>query len=194
MKYDLIFYNRFGLKTKITYFFDVITDKKHEKDFIKTWKKFYLKDKCPLSHTRKKLFEAFFKRLKKRQSDQAYCDRVSIRFIDSDMGYGVFAKKNIPRYSILNHYAGLLRKDKEVSDDNDSTFVFPDFNKYSIDAQNHGNWTRFMNHSDNANVMVWEYFLPDGPRLIFTAGPKGIKKNEQLTYSYGDIYWEEEED
>ncbi len=193
MAYDLYFLKTFGIKTKIKYLFDVTIKKKDQKKFYSRWKRFYSKNRIQFSPTREDQIEAFYKKLKKLKDDQVFCRKVDIRFIDKKMGYGVFAKEDISKYTILNHYAGILRPDRDVSDDNDSAFTFPDFEKYSIDAQKQGNWTRFMNHSENTNVKVWEYYLPEGPRIIFTAGPKGIKKSAQLTYSYGDIYWDEED-
>jgi len=90
-------------------------------------------------------------------------------------------------------YTGLIKLDKDISEDNHSTFFIPEFEKYSIDAQDQGNWARFMNHSNTPNVAVWEYYLPDRFYFIFTAGNKGIRKNQQLTYSYGEQYWDEED-
>ncbi len=193
MKVDKNFHEIFGIKTKIEYLSDVVIEEKYKKDFLKKWKKFYKKGKDGLSKTRKKQIEAFYKKFNKEKTDISFCDKIEIRFISKQMGHGVFAKEDIPKYTILNHYAGILRPDKVVADDNDSSFGFPDFKGYSIDAQDQGNWARFMNHSENTNVVVWEYYLSIGPRIFFTSGPNGIKKGEQLTYSYGDIYWDEED-
>ena len=127
-------------------------------------------------------------------SDERYCKRVSIRYINKTVGYGVFAKEDIAPYSTLHHYAGILTVDDKLNEEDDSTFAFSELKKYSIDAMREGNWTRFMNHANERdcknNVVPWEYYHKEGPRIVFTAGVRGIKKGEQLLYSYGEDYWE----
>jgi len=193
MSYDPTYYKIFKIKTKIRYTPDVIVYPKHKASFQKDWKKFYRPKKNTAGKTRQKQFQAFFDRLKKVGNEEKYCERISIRFISPKVGYGVFAKVNIAPYSILNHYTGVLKKDASIGFSSKSTFSFPEFPKYSIDGQKVGNWCRFMNHANKGNVVPWEYYLPEGPRIIFTASSKGIKKGEQLCYSYGDDYWDEED-
>lgn len=195
-KPDPIFLKEFHIRTSIRYVFDVQIEKGLEIKFQRAWKRFFNKYP-PQTTNRAKRFEAFFQRLHKPDYDQTNSDRVAIRYINKTIGYGVFAKKDIAPYSILNHYAGVLRLDKTIDPENDSTFTFSDFPKYAIDAVNYGNWVRFMNHgkarSPETNVVPWEHYLPEGPRIVFTASHKGIKKGDQLLYSYGDLYWEDEE-
>lgn len=192
---DPIFKKKFGIKTPIVYLEDIKVDKKIEPRFRRAWKRFYNKAKPLVSDTRQERFDAYFRQLERDGCDDRYCSRVSIRFINPVVGYGVFAKEDIPPYSTLHLYSGVLMLDDEIDPDHDSTFSFTDLKNYSIDAMKAGNWTRFMNHSDESdptnNVIPWEYYREDGPRIVFTSGNYGIKKGEQLLYSYGESYWEE---
>jgi SET domain-containing protein len=99
---------------------------------------------------------------------------------------------------VLNTYGGILMPDKLVNPDNDSTFMFTEFPEFSVDGVRAGNWCRFMNHAPEGdkktNVVAWEHYSEWGPRIIFTACHRGIKKGAQLLYSYGDSYWDEDED
>lgn len=197
-KIDSLFRKKFGIRTSIVYVPDVVFDPKIQDVFEKTWKRFYKKAKPLVSKTRKKSLDACIKKIQKTGDDEEYCKRVFIKYISKVVGYGVFAKEDIPPYSVLNHYSGMLCLDKEIDPENDSTFSFTDFSKFSIDGKNFGNWTRFMNHGNlkdpGTNVVPWELYTISGPRIVFTSGSRGIVKGEQLLYSYGDFYWDDESD
>lgn len=193
---DPVFQKHFQIRSKIRYMYDVGIEKGLEEKFHRAWRRFY-KTYKPEKTNRHKRFDGFFERVRKGSFAETNSDRVAIRYINKTIGYGVFAKKDIAPYSILNHYTGLIRLDKTIDPENDSTFTFSDFPKYAIEALSQGNWTRFMNHgkerAPETNVTPWEHYIPEGPRIIFTASHRGIKKGEQLLYSYGDLYWEDEE-
>lgn len=189
-KFDPIFFQKFHIRTKIRYIPDVKVSKKNEKNFQKSYQRFVKKNKMGLSLTRKKQCRAMIDYLQKYKTDEKFREKVEIRWIDSSMGYGVFAKENIGPYTLLNHYAGIFKTDDEISNENDSVFQIDDF-KYAIDGFSQGNWTRFMNHTDKEmNVVAWEYFAKDYPRIIFTTNHRGVKKGQQLLYSYGESYWD----
>lgn len=196
MREDPTFKERFGISTPIKYVHDIVVDPKYQKAYEKAWKKFRKEIEQVGSIYRRKRFDALLRRIQKLKDDLPYTKRVAIRFINKDVGYGVFAKEYIPPYSILNSYGGILKPDKLVNPDNDSTFMFSDFPEFSIDAAKAGNWCRFMNHSPEGskktNAVAWEHYSKWGPRIIFTACNRGIKKGAQLLYSYGDSYWEDD--
>lgn len=195
MAHDPTFKKRFGIETETRYLSDVVVEKVYTESFERAWKKVLKTLKPNGSFWRRKRFDAFLKRVEKLHDDLPYCNRIEIRYISKKIGFGVFAKKKIPPYSILNHYAGILKPDRLIHPDNDSAFTFSDFPSYTIDGKSAGNWCRFMNHSPEGdpktNVIAWEHYAKQGPRIIFTAGSKGIKKGEQLLYSYGEDYWED---
>ncbi|MCH9616726.1 MAG: hypothetical protein SP4CHLAM5_02610 [Chlamydiia bacterium] len=189
------FKERFKVKPPVKYIEKESVSKTHLADYQRVYAKFFKKFTPNLSKTRTKQFTAYFNKLAKAGNDLAYCKRVSLKYISKQVGYGVFAKEDIPPYSVLCHYVGVVIPTKNLKAAHDSTFSFEHFPKYSIDAMNKGNWARFMNHSDLGtkanNVTVWEYYSEDGPKIVFTSGSKGIKKGAQLLYSYGEEYWED---
>lgn len=194
MKEDPTFKERFGISTPIIYSHDVIVEPKWKEKYDRAWKRFCNLYEPSGSLVRRKRFDALLKRVEELGDDLPFTKLIEIRHINKKVGFGVFAKVDIPRNCLLNHYGGLLRPDKAIADNNDSTFMFEHFKSFSIDAQTVGNWCRFMNHCDDkhpaSNVVAWEHYSDWGPRILFTAGPKGIKKGAQLLYSYGESYWE----
>lgn len=191
---NAFFKKTFGIDTPIHYLPDIKVEKKIEKQFARSWKRMYRKKDPRISDYRKERFAAFFRTLLRDGSDERYCKRVEIRWIDAKVGFGVFAKEVIPPYSTLNQYTGIVMLDREVDPNHDSTFSFTDLKNYSIDAMHAGNWTRFINHGEErhpkTNAIAWEVCFEDlGPRIVFTSGKEGIKRGEQILYSYGDEYW-----
>lgn len=195
MKEDPTFKKRFGISTPIRYVPTVIVDPKYADKYKRAWKKFFETTEEIGSKERRKKFDSVLRRIENLQDDLPYTKRFAIRYIDKKVGYGVFAKVDIPPKSMLNTYGGILKPDKLIDPDNDSTFMFSDFPAFSIDAAQAGNWTRFMNHSaegsKQTNVIAWEHYSNWGPRIMFTAGSRGIKKGTQLLYSYGEDYWDD---
>ena len=194
MKEDPIYKQRFGISTPIKYLTDVVVEPKWEKSYKRAWKKFLDENEPAGSEARRKKFDRLLETIEELGDDLPFTTRIEIRHISKTVGYGVFAKEKIPPYSLLNHYAGFMRPDKAIAINNDSTFMFSEFPSFSLDAAKQGNWCRFMNHSPprhpHTNVVAWEHYSKWGPRILFTAGHKGIKKGDQLLYSYGDQYWE----
>ena len=194
MKEDPTFKERFGISTAIKYMPNVKVEAKWQKSYERAWKKFQRENESVGSILRRKRFDHLLRTIEKLDDDLPYTTRIKICYIGKKVGYGVFAKEHIAPYSLLNSYAGVLRPDKAIATNNDSTFMFSDFPSFSIDAAKQGNWCRFMNHSPprnpHTNVVAWEHYSEWGPRIIFTASRRGIKKGTQLLYSYGDSYWE----
>ena len=129
-----MFKKYFGVETPIVYLSSIKVQKKLEKRFQRSWKRFYNKAESLVSDTREERFDAFFRQLERDGTDERYTQRISIQFINPVVGYGVFAKEDIPPYSTLNHYTGLLMLDDDIHADHDSTFSFTDFKTFSIDT------------------------------------------------------------
>ncbi|MCH9621916.1 MAG: hypothetical protein S4CHLAM20_13470 [Chlamydiia bacterium] len=188
------FKERFGVSPPVKYIEENVIAPRYKSDYKRKYAKFYRGYKQQLSKTRKKQFDAFYNYLKNHENDLKYCKRFDLRYISKKVGYGVFAKEDIAPYSTLHQYIGEIIPTEKLKEQHDSTFSFELFPDYSIDAMKKGNWTRFMNHADvgkpTNNALVWEYYTKDAPRLIFTSGPRGIKKGAQILYSYGEEYWE----
>jgi len=190
---DPSFKKYFKIETEIVYLSNVQVQERVEARFERSWRRFYNKATHTISESRQEQFARFFRRLERDGCDERFTRRVDICFINPVIGYGVFAKENIPPYSTLNHYAGVLMLSRDIETSHNSTFSFNDFKAFSIDAMKHGNWCRFMNHcpekQPNNNTISWEYYHNSGPKIVFTSGSRGIKRGEQLLYSYGDNYW-----
>ncbi|NGX44969.1 MAG: hypothetical protein K940chlam2_00109 [Chlamydiae bacterium] len=119
---------------------------------------------------------------------------IYLKWIDSTIGYGVFALRAIPSGTYVGEYTGIIRKRRRYKDrTNDYTFEYTigDWmrNPYIIDAKAGGNHTRFINHDRVApNLDTMSVFAGGVMHIIFMA-KREIKIDEQLSYDYGDIFW-----
>lgn len=119
---------------------------------------------------------------------------VQIAWIDEEIGYGVFANAPIKKWSFLGEYAGVVRERKLFFPNvNDYCFSYPKhwltLSPLAIDSEKEGNFTRFINHSDHPNLESVSIFFNGTMHIIFRA-IRDIKIGEELSYDYGDVYWE----
>ncbi len=118
---------------------------------------------------------------------------MDIRWIDELKGYGLFAQEVIPEMICVGEYVGIVKK-RDRKKDNDNSYIFEYAidtldTGYVIDAEKQGNHTRFINHSDDPNLLS-RWLLIDGlPRIIFFT-KRQILPNEELTVDYGPHYWQ----
>lgn len=128
-----------------------------------------------------------------KQIKTGFLPLISIRFIDNTFGFGVFAEKDIPKGSFIGEYTGLVRKRRRFRDKKNYycfEYTIGDWlrNPYIIDANLCGNHTRFINHSDEANLETISVYADGVMHIVFVA-LKAIKKGQQLCYHYGDYFW-----
>jgi uncharacterized protein len=132
-----------------------------------------------------------------KELEDAFLPQIVIKWIDNDVGYGIFAKKNFKAKDFIGEYTGVLRKKKRRADFKNSycfeyligeTIDTP----YTIDAQDKGNFTRFINHSNEGNCDPMIIFAGGIMRVIIYAN-KDIPKGSQITYDYGPDYWAKRE-
>lgn len=128
-----------------------------------------------------------------KEISYSYLPLVSIRWIGDQIGYGVFAEKDIPAGAYIGEYTGLVRKRRRLSDrKNDYCFEYTIgdwvFNPFIIDAKAQGNFTRYINHSDEPNLDPLSVFA-DGVMHIVFVTKKSIPKGQELSYHYGDTFW-----
>lgn len=107
--------------------------------------------------------------------------------ISDAVGNGLFADRDFQAGEMIGEYAGVLSRD--WGEFNPYLLKYPFETPYAIDAREHGNAMRLVNHSsENSNVsreyVLWEQVL----RVIFVA-QKPIKKRGQLLLDYGEAYW-----
>ena len=115
-----------------------------------------------------------------------------IRWINRYLGYGVYAAVDIPANTFIGEYTGIIkRKNRRKNRFNDYIFSYDLCGKatrWCIDAKNVGNFTRFLNHSDEPNLTS-RWVVKDGITHIIIFSNKSIQKGTQLTYCYGPLYW-----
>lgn len=125
-----------------------------------------------------------------------YTAPLVIKWVNSSCGFGVFARKNIKKDSLIGEYTGIVRS-HTVNPDSKYAFAYPTMviegkenDDLVIDAADSGNVTRFVNHSTTHKNVENSFFYDDsGRHVIFYAG-RDIKAGEQLFIDYGPDYWE----
>ena len=115
-----------------------------------------------------------------------------IRWINRYLGYGVFANSNIPANTFIGEYTGIIKKrNNRKNRFNDYVFSYDLCGKstrWCIDAKHEGNFTRFLNHSDQPNLTS-RWIIKDGITHIILYSNRFIPIGQQLTYCYGPWYW-----
>jgi uncharacterized protein len=117
---------------------------------------------------------------------------VRLRWIDSTLGWGVFAEQDLKPMTYIGEYSGLIRKRTRSDDKNAYCFQYSIINgestAYNIDAFDRGGLVRFINHSSKPNL---KSALANSESLthvvLFVSRP--VRKGEQLCYDYGPDYW-----
>ncbi|MBU6383655.1 MAG: SET domain-containing protein-lysine N-methyltransferase [Verrucomicrobia bacterium] len=129
----------------------------------------------------------------KQQIEVPVEPKVDIRFINEEVGHGVFAKTNIKKGQFIGEYTGTVRENTRIYfvPLNNYCYEYPIPDRlgrsFVIDATN-GNFTRFINHSYQPNLQPHYAFLDGFYHCIFFA-LQDIQKGEQLCYDYGRNYW-----
>jgi uncharacterized protein len=125
------------------------------------------------------------------------CANISVRWIDEQLEYGVFADVDIPAGTYIGEFTGAIRQlSRRQPTHNSYCFHYPtrfwSWNYYVIDAQKMGNQTRFINHSDRPNLQPLCLCERRLLHIVFIA-KVAIKADEQLTYDYGQDFWKTRE-
>jgi uncharacterized protein len=132
-------------------------------------------------------------KLHEKQIEEAPLSDFSIRWIGPQIGYGTFTRKPLKKWGFIGEYTGLLRRRNLFFPNiNDYCFMYPRawlaFKAFTIDSERYGNFTRFINHSDCPNCESVSVFQNGIFHIIFRAIQE-IPAGEELTYDYGNIYW-----
>jgi len=138
-------------------------------------------------------FAKWLGKLHAKELDEARIPAVSLRWIDETIGYGLYTDEPIKKWSFVGEYTGILRaRSRFVSNVNDYCFMYPSlwlsYRALTIDGKDAGNFTRFMNHSDNPNVESVSVFHGGIFRMIFRA-LEDIPAGTELSFNYGNPYW-----
>ncbi|MGZ3634095.1 MAG: SET domain-containing protein-lysine N-methyltransferase [Parachlamydiaceae bacterium] len=141
-----------------------------------------------LGEKNRQLFSRF-----RKEIEQGFVADVSIRWINEELGYGLYANKNLPAEAYIGEFTGLVRRlYRRSPDHNEYCFHYPTkwwSWKYTvIDALLGGNETRFINHSDKPNLQPLCVCDQNLLHIIFITD-QPIKAGMQLTYHYGNDFW-----
>ncbi|KAH6916057.1 SET domain-containing protein [Coprinopsis sp. MPI-PUGE-AT-0042] len=119
-------------------------------------------------------------------------------FKTAKRGWGVRSPDPLPKGTVLGLYTGLLiprssvgempysfdldgHEDLEGGQDEDEV-------AYTVNSLKHGNWTRFINHSCNPNLVTYMVSFDTPPSTgmyyIGFVASKAIPPNEELTFDY----------
>ena len=122
-----------------------------------------------------------------------------MKFISKKVGYGIFAAADIEPGQLIGEYTGLIYDaltytKRTPRNSNYAWSIYAPASKknailFHVDAKDHCNFTRMINHSYEPNVIAVTMHGPDGSRILYVATEK-IKKDEQILVNYGTGYWE----
>lgn len=128
----------------------------------------------------------------KKEIEEQSLPNVAIRYIDSHLGWGVFALENLKKMQYIGEYIGKVRKRQKQDEKNAYCFeyiVSHGFRSpYTIDAMDQGGLARYINHSSSPNLeSALATFDHLSHVILFTKEP--VAKGAQLCYDYGPDYW-----
>ncbi len=118
---------------------------------------------------------------------------MSIRWIDCQVGHGIFAEQDMLTGGFVGVYGGQVQ-DRLLVDSKDYAWAYPgetlEGGKITLDGAIKGNELRLINDGKDPNCVV-EYIIgPDNIWHVCYLALKDIKKGEQLLISYGPAYWD----
>lgn len=117
---------------------------------------------------------------------------MSIRWIDNQVGHGVFAEDDLAEGGFVGIYGGEVR-DRLLIGNKDYAWSYPaetlEGGKISLDACTKGNELRFINDGKDPNCYAKFILGLDNLWHACYLAAKDIKKGDQLLVSYGVDYW-----
>ena len=121
--------------------------------------------------------------------------KTSIRWINEEVGFGVFAEQKISPCSFAGEYTGqLIEANKKDLQEKFHSVRYPIWGmkkqKWVLDAEKMGNFTRFINHSAQPNLKLQSVYWRGLPRMILVALQE-IPLGAQLLFDYGPIFWKQ---
>lgn len=183
----------------VSYVSDVFIEEESKAAFQKRWDKYGEKLRVKRLNALEKKCRRLIEEVKKKGDDGPFSKSIEIRLVSRKVGYGAFAKKNIPANTPIGLYAGALRyitlkRDKDFKD-NSYLFGFEGVREmiyFSVDAEKERNFAAYLNHAQTksplCNVYATFHFEKDLPRIMLITS-RAIKKGEELRYDYGKGYW-----
>ncbi len=132
----------------------------------------------------------------KKEINACYIPKLILRYIDPNLGWGVFADQDFKQGEFIAEYSGKLRKRKRKDRKNAYCFEYllaPGVESpFIIDAQNQGGIARYINHSNDSNLTPTLATFDSLTHVILITN-QPIRKGSQLCYDYGADYWSHRE-
>lgn len=117
---------------------------------------------------------------------------VALRYINRELGWGVFAAQDLKKMQFIAEYVGKVRKRRKEDEKNAYCFEYVIANgistPYTIDASEQGALARYINHSASPNLEASLATFEHLSHVILYA-KEPIAKGTQLCYDYGPDYW-----
>jgi uncharacterized protein len=119
--------------------------------------------------------------------------RTIVRFINEQVGFGLFAATCIASGKIVCEYAGYVCRYESIADHAYSyAYMVEEPNDLGltliVDSLQEGNDSRFINHSPQSNLLSSCEFY-NGHSHILLRSRRDIRAGEQLFLDYGKDYW-----
>lgn len=117
---------------------------------------------------------------------------VEVRLTE-ERGYGLFAKEDIPNFTLIGEYTGLVRR-SSLENPRKNLYLmrypigFWSLFSWVIDAKDQGNYCRWINHSQKKNADVKSFFYEGIVHLGIVSSEK-IQKGREILIDYGELYW-----
>ena len=119
---------------------------------------------------------------------------VTLRYIDSSLGWGVFAARDFKEMEFISEYAGKVRKRRWSDKKNAYCFEYlvasGHSTSYVIDACGQGGIGRYINHSFTPNLISALVTIDHVSHVILVTHQR-IPKGTQLSFDYGATYWKD---
>jgi uncharacterized protein len=121
--------------------------------------------------------------------------QLTLKWLGDRVGFGLFALQDIPSFTLIGEYTGIVRKKPWESPRKNRYYMqypigFWSLSSWVVDAKEQGNYCRFINHAQVANVFV-KSFVQEGLMRLAIITSKKIYKGDQLLLNYGDLYWKQ---
>lgn len=127
----------------------------------------------------------------KTKIEEGVIPKVSLRWINSTAGFGLFAEEDLEEGTFVGEYVGEVRENNDHLRLSDYLYAYPLLDElgrnFVIDAQK-GSLTRFINHSYHPNLFP-TYAYVDGLYHMILITDRPIHRGTQLSYNYGRKYW-----
>ena len=136
-----------------------------------------------------------------------FLDQYELRYINQSIGFGVFARNRINKGTLISQYCGSLVPGKII----DNSYVYkadPRGLNLGLDAREHGNISRFINHAPEqsfknnrklftktlkANINTKNQNVY-GNNILMLIASRDIEKGEQLLSNYGPDFFTQSHD